>query len=58
MFNVIFKDGVDVTITDELDVQVNGLSYDDVEFNTIVGLGDKGRIFNAINNRLGGVLTP
>lgn len=58
MFNVTFKDGVDVTITDSLDVIVNSGSYTDIEFNNAVFRNDSIIIFNTINNRLGGVLSP
>ena len=56
-FNVNFKDGVNVTIVNEQDVRVNSLSDSDIEFNNAVSRGDSVVIFNAINNRLGGVLS-
>lgn len=56
---VSFKDGVSVTIDTETDeVQVNSMSYTDVEFNNIANKAINGdetnqiRLINLINNRL------
>ena len=54
---ISFKDGVIIELHEDGKIDVVELSRTDIEFNTIYGLGDKGRIFNAINNRLGGVLS-
>jgi hypothetical protein len=58
MFNIEFKDGVHITIFGEEDVQVNNLSFSDVEFNNIASKAETSeteylRLCNIINNRLG-----
>ena len=57
MYLITFEDGVAIELHDDCTFDVVGLSYTDVEFNTVYGMGDEVRIFNSINNRLGGVLT-
>lgn len=57
MIQVEFKDGVVIELHENGTFDVVELSRSDIEFNTIYGMGDEGRIFNAINNRLGGVLS-
>lgn len=52
-----FNDGVVIELHDDCTFDVVGLSRTDVEFNTVCGMGDKVRVFNFINNRLGGALT-
>jgi len=58
MFNIQFSDGVHITIFGEEDVQVNSLSFSDVEFNNIANKAMTSeteylRLCNVINNRLG-----
>ena len=52
-----FNDGVVIELHDDCTFDVVGLSRTDVEFNTVYGMGDEVRVFNFINNRLGGALT-
>lgn len=52
-----FNDGVVIELHDDCTFDVVGLSRTDVEFNTVCGMGDEVRVFNFINNRLGGALT-
>lgn len=57
MYLIKFEDGVVIELHDDRTFDVVGLSRTDVEFNTVCGMGDEVRVFNFINNRLGGVLT-
>lgn len=57
MYLVEFRDGVVIELHDDCTFDVVGLSRTDVEFNTVCGIGDRVKIFNSINNRLGGILT-
>ena len=52
-----FRDGVVIELHGDCTFDVVELSRTDVEFNTVCGMGDKVKIFNSIDNRLGGVLT-
>lgn len=54
---ITFKDGVVIELHEDCSFDVVELSTTDVEFNTVYGIGDEVRVFNFINNRLGGVLT-
>ena len=54
---ITFEDGVVIELHDDCTFDVVELSRTDIEFNTVYGMRDEGRIFNAINNRLGGVLS-
>lgn len=53
---ITFKDGASVELHDDGTIDILDLSLTDVEFNTIVVLGDDVKVFNAVNNRLGGCL--
>ena len=57
MYLIEFSDGVVIELHDDCTFDVVGLSRTDVEFNTVYGMGDEVRVFNFINNRLGGALT-
>ena len=57
MYLIEFSDGVVIELHDDCTFDVVGLSRTDVEFNTGYGMGDEVRVFNFINNRLGGALT-
>lgn len=57
MYLVEFRDGVVIELHDDCIFDVVELSRTDAEFNTVCGMGDKVKIFNSIDNRLGGVLT-
>ena len=57
MYLIEFNDGVVIELHDDCTIDVIELSRTDVEFNTVCGMGDKVKIFNSIDNRLGGVLT-
>ncbi len=54
---ISFKDGVVIELHDDCTFDVVELSTTDVEFNTVYGIGDEVRVFNFINDRLGGALT-
>ena len=56
---VTFKDGVVIELHEDLTFDVVELSRTDVEFNYFASVSNKEvELFNSINNRLGGVLTP
>ena len=57
MYLIEFNDGVVIELHDDCTFDVVELSRTDVEFNTVYGIGDEVRVFNFINNRLGGALT-
>ena len=57
MYLIEFSDGVVIELHDDCTFDVVGLSRTDVEFNTVCGMRDEVRVFNFINNRLGGALT-
>lgn len=56
MILISFNDGVTVELHEDLSIEVLSESLEDVEFN--ISIEDETRVFNAINNRLGGILTP
>ena len=59
MVLISFKDGVSVELHEDLSIDVVELSRTDVEFNYLASVsGKEEQLFNAINNRLDGVLTP
>lgn len=51
-----FKDGVVIDLHEDCTVDVVRMSRTDIEFNNHVFAHDEIKIFNAINNRLGGCL--
>lgn len=59
MILVSFKDGVSIELHEDLSIDVVELSRTDVEFNYLASVsGKEVELFNAVNNRLGGVLSP
>lgn len=52
-----FKDGVIIDLHEDCTVDVIRMSRTDIEFNNHVFAHDEIKIFNAINNRLNGVLS-
>ena len=59
MIRIKFKDGVVVELHEDCTFDIVELSRSDVEFNFLASVSDKeDELFNAVNNRLGGVLTP
>lgn len=58
MVLISFKDGVSIELHDDCTFDVVELSTTDIEFNTVCDVNDEVRIFNLVNNRLGGVLSP
>ena len=59
MVKITFKDGVSIELHDDLSFDVVELSRTDVEFNYFASVSNKqAELFNSVNNRLGGVLTP
>lgn len=59
MIRIEFKDGVVVELHEDCTFDIVELSRSDVEFNFLASVSDKeDELFNAVNNRLGGVLTP
>lgn len=59
MVLISFKDGVSIELHEDLSIDVVELSRTDVEFNYLASVsGKKVELFNAVNNRLGGVLSP
>lgn len=58
MVRIIFKDGVSIELHNNGTIDVVELSRSDVEFNYFASVsGKEDELFNAVNNRLGGVLT-
>ncbi len=56
---ISFKDGVSIELHDDLSFDVVELSQTDIEFNYFASVsGKETELFNKVNNRLGGVLTP
>lgn len=56
---ISFKDGVVIDLHDDLSFDVVELSRTDVEFNYFASVSNKQtELFNSVNNRLGGVLSP
>lgn len=59
MVKISFKDGVSIELHNDGTIDVIELSKSDVEFNYFASVsGKEKQLFNAINNRLDGVLTP
>ena len=59
MVKITFRDGVSIELHNDGTIDVIELSRSDVEFNYFASVsGKEKQLFNAINNRLGGVLTP
>lgn len=59
MVLISFKDGVSIELHEDLTFDVVELSRTDVTFNYFASVsGKEVELFNSINNRLGGVLTP
>lgn len=55
---ITFADEAQIELFEDGTFDILAISTEDVEFNTVVLLGDDTQVFNAVNNRLGGVLTP
>lgn len=56
---VTFKDGVVIELHEDMSFDVVELSRTDVTFNYFASVSGKEiELFNSINDRLGGVLTP
>lgn len=59
MVLITFKDGVSVKLHEDNSIEVVELSRSDVEFNYFASVsGKEVELFNAVNNRLGGILSP
>ena len=59
MVLISFKDGASVKLHEDNSIEVVELSRTDVEFNYFASVSDKeAELFNSVNNRLGGVLSP
>ena len=59
MVKITFRDGVSIELHNDGTIDVVELSKTDVEFNYFASVnGKEKQLFNAINNRLDGVLTP
>lgn len=59
MVLITFKDGVSVKLHEDNSIEVVELSRSDVEFNYFASVsGKETELFNSVNNRLGGVLSP
>lgn len=59
MTTISFKDGVVIELHEDMSFDVVELSRTDVTFNYFASVSGKEiELFNSINNRLGGVLTP
>lgn len=59
MVLITFKDGVSVRLHEDNSIEVVELSRTDVEFNYFASVSNKEtELFNSVNNRLGGVLSP
>ena len=58
MVKISFKDGASIELHNDGTIDVIELSRTDVEFNYFASVSNKEvELFNAVNNRLGGVLT-
>lgn len=55
---ITFADKAQIELFEDGTFDILAISTEDVEFNTVVLLGDDTQVFNAVNNRLNGVLTP
>lgn len=59
MVKITFKDGASVELHEDNSIEVVELSRTDIEFNYVASVSNKEtELFNIINNRLDGVLTP
>ena len=59
MFKVTFKDGASIELHEDGTIDVVELSRYDTEFNYFAEVSDKEvELFNLVNRRLGGVLSP
>ena len=59
MVLITFKDGASVKLQEDNSVEVIKLSKTDVDFNYFASVsGKEVELFNLINRRLGGVLSP
>lgn len=59
MIKVTFKDGASIELHEDLSIDVVELSKTDVEFNYFASVSNKEtELFNSVNKRLGGILTP
>lgn len=59
MFKVTFKDGASIELHEDGTIDVVELSRYDTEFNYFAEVSNKEvELFNLINRRLGGVLSP
>ena len=58
MVKISFKDGASIELHNDGTIDIIELSKTDVEFNYFASVSNKEvELFNAVNNRLGGVLT-
>lgn len=55
---ITFRDNVQIELFEDNTFEVLSMSENDVELNVAIILDNQVQVFNAINNRLGGVLTP
>ena len=59
MVLITFKDGASVKLQENNSIEIVELSKTDVDFNYFASVSDKEvELFNLINRRLGGVLSP
>ena len=59
MVLITFKDGASVKLQEDNSIEVVELSNTDVDFNYFASVsGKEVELFNLINGRLGGVLSP
>lgn len=59
MIQITFRDGASVKLHEDNSIEVVELSKSDVEFNYFASVSNKEtELFNLVNSRLDGVLTP
>lgn len=59
MVLITFKDGASVKLQEDNSIEVVELSKTDVDFNYFASVSDKEvELFNLVNRRLGGILSP
>lgn len=59
MVLITFKDGASVRLHENMEIEVVELSNRDVNFNYFASVsGKEVELFNLVNRRLGGVLSP
>lgn len=59
MVLINFKDGVVIDLNDDMTFEVISLSETDLEFNFFASVsGKEAELFNSVNNRLDGALSP